>query len=160
MEILGGFVSDSVPPGTEIGSQLRRGRSVSIVGVRHRCGAGSIPEPRGGLIQTSVISTSTLPRIALEQMPCIVRLPDMRHSDKMKTNTMKAAVTANSIELKNENRRNGRFTERCCQRSGSHRKAEIPGWLQYEAEAPDGGPAAFWRVPPETAWNSATARRR
>ena len=57
--------------GTEIGSQLRRGRSVSIVGVRHRCGAGSIPEPRGGLIQTSVISTSTLPRIALEQMPCL-----------------------------------------------------------------------------------------
>ena len=29
---------------------------------------------------------------------------------------------------------------------GFTRKTEIPGWLQYEAEAPDGGPAAFFGV--------------
>lgn len=29
---------------------------------------------------------------------------------------------------------------------GFTRKTEIPGWLQYEAEATDGGPAAFFGV--------------
>ena len=33
---------------------------------------------------------------------------------------------------------------------GFTRKTEIPGWLQYEAEAPDGGPAAFFGVTEST----------
>ena len=89
-----------------------------------------------------------------------VRLPDMRHSDKMKTNTMKAAVTANSIELKNEKSAKRTFYGTLLPALGFTRKTEIPGWLQYEAEAPDGGLAAFLEITAATAWNSATARRR
>ena len=33
---------------------------------------------------------------------------------------------------------------------GFTRKTEIPGWLQFEAEAPDGGPAAFLGVTEST----------
>jgi hypothetical protein len=33
---------------------------------------------------------------------------------------------------------------------GFTRKTEIPGWLQYEAEAPDGGAAAFFGVTEST----------
>ena len=33
---------------------------------------------------------------------------------------------------------------------GFTRKTEIAGWLQYEAEAPDGGPAAFFGVTEST----------
>jgi catechol 2,3-dioxygenase-like lactoylglutathione lyase family enzyme len=33
---------------------------------------------------------------------------------------------------------------------GFTRKTEIPGWLQFEAEAPDGGPAAFFGVTEST----------
>jgi catechol 2,3-dioxygenase-like lactoylglutathione lyase family enzyme len=39
-----------------------------------------------------------------------------------------------------------RFYETLLPALGLTRKTEIPGWLQYEAECQDGGPAAFFGV--------------
>jgi catechol 2,3-dioxygenase-like lactoylglutathione lyase family enzyme len=39
-----------------------------------------------------------------------------------------------------------RFYESLLPALGFTRKTEIPGWLQYEAEASNGGPAAFFGV--------------
>ena len=42
------------------------------------------------------------------------------------------------------------FYETLLSALGFTRKTEIPGWLQYEAEAPDGGPATFFGVTEST----------
>ena len=42
------------------------------------------------------------------------------------------------------------FYETLLSALGFIRKTEIPGWLQYEAEAPDGGPATFFGVTEST----------